>query len=288
MSTTTATYQSIAQNLSRYQNAVGNQPTVKTATKYYEDNIGSVTSISQFVNNYRLLSYALDAYGLGDQVHNKSLVKQVLEQGVTNPRALANTLSNPNWAKFAAAFNFVGSGAASISKSSAVHTTTADYVEEQLETQEGKQDPGVQLALYFQRVAPTIHSALSIMGDTNLLDVVQTALDLPPETGATNIHAEAAEINRLMPMSELHDPKELSKLTERFTATYDLDYGPGGTRASAPLIVNSDGASKSTGNAAASILSGVIGGNSSFGGSSMGSSLNSALLASVQNLSLGG
>jgi hypothetical protein len=289
LSTTTSTYLSIAQNLSRYQNMVASEPTVKTATQYYEDNIGSVTSISQFVNNYRLLSYALDAYGLGNQANNKALVQQVLEGGVSSPKALANTLSNPNWAKFAAAFNFLGSsGAASISTSSAVQTTTTNYVEEQLETQEGEQDPGVQLALYFQRVAPTISSAMNIMGDTNLLDAVQTIFSLPPENGGTNIQAEASEINRLMPMSDLQNPKELTQLTERFAAMYDLDYGPGGKDASAPLIVNSDGVSKSTGNAASSILSGVISGDTSFTGSSTGSLLNSALLASVQNLSLGG
>jgi hypothetical protein len=37
-------------------------PDVKSATAYYETNIGKATSIQDFVGNYRLLSYALDAY----------------------------------------------------------------------------------------------------------------------------------------------------------------------------------------------------------------------------------
>ncbi len=77
----------------------------------------------RLVDNYRLLSYALTAYGLGDQVDNKALVTQVLEGGVSSSKALANTLSNPNWAKFAAAFNFAADGASSISTSSAISTT---------------------------------------------------------------------------------------------------------------------------------------------------------------------
>src|SRR5208282_1522346 len=129
----------------------------------YAANIGKVTSVQDFVGNYRLLSYALDAYGLGDQVNSTALVTQVLQGGVSDPKSLANTLSNPNWAKFAAAFNFVGQGAASVSTSSAVQTTTSDYVEQQLESDQGAQDPGVQLALYFQRVAPTVSSGLGIM-----------------------------------------------------------------------------------------------------------------------------
>lgn len=288
MSTTTSTYLSINNNLSRYQSMVADEPAVKTASEYYTANIGKVQSISDLVGNYRLLSYALDAYGLGDQVNNTALVTKVLEGGVSSSKSLANTLSNPNWAKFAAAFDFVGSGASSVSTTSAVDTTETNYVEQKLESNEGQQDPGVQLALYFQRVAPTVTTGLQIMGDENLLDVVQTIFNLPPETGATNIQAEASEITRLMPLSQLQNPKELTQLTERFTAEYDLDYGPGGADAGSPLTVNTDGVSKSTGNAATSILSSIISGNSSFTSSSTASLFNSALLASVQSLNLGG
>jgi hypothetical protein len=112
--TTTSTYLSIENNLARYQKMVASEPAVKTATDYYAANIGKVKSISDLVGNYRLLSYALTAYGLGDQVNNKALVTKVLQGGVTSSHALANTLSNPNWAKFAKAFDFVGQGASSI------------------------------------------------------------------------------------------------------------------------------------------------------------------------------
>lgn len=288
VTTTTSTYMAISQNLSRYQAMIADQPTVKTASQYYAANIGNVTSISQFVGNYRLLSYALDAYGLGDEANNKALVTQVLEGGVSNPKSLANTLSNPNWAKFAQAFNFVGAGAPSISTASAIGTTTTNYVEENLETSEGQQDPGVQLALYFQRVAPTVNSGLGIMGDENLLDVVQTIFGLPPVTAGTNVNTEASEITKLMPMSQLQNPQELSQLTERFTAMYDLDYGPGGADASTPLKVTSDGNSSTSNDAATSILGGVISSNSSFTSSSTASLFTNALLSGIQNFTLGG
>ena len=81
------------------------EPAVKTATAYYEANIGSVKSIGDLVGNYRLLSYALNAYGLGDQINAKGLITKVLEGGVSNPRSLANTLPNSQWKAFVAAFN---------------------------------------------------------------------------------------------------------------------------------------------------------------------------------------
>jgi hypothetical protein len=288
LSTTTSTYLSIESNLARYQQMVASEPSVKTATAYYAANIGKVSSISDLVNNYRLLSYALSAYGLGDQVNNKALVTKVLEGGYTSSKALANTLSNPNWAKFAKAFDFVGSGASSISTASAVSTTEANYDEQTLESQQGQQDVGVQLALYFQRVAPTISSSYNVLGDENLLEAFQTIFGVTLNTNGS-IDTNASIVSKMMPISDLTDPTKLKQLTERFTAQYTLLYGPGGQNASSPLTVTASGTTTSSNlNAATTILSSVISGNSSYAGSQTAELFSSALLTSLQSLPLGG
>jgi hypothetical protein len=287
LSTTTSTYLSIENNLARYQTMIANEPAVKTATEYYAANIGKVTSISDLVGNYRLLSYALTAYGLGDQVDNKALVTQVLEGGVSSSKALANTLANPNWAKFAAAFNFAANGASSISTASAISTTESAYDEQALESQQGQQDIGVQLALYFQRVAPTITSSYNVLGDENLLEAFQTIFGVTLNTYGS-IDTNASIVSKLMPMSDLTDPTKLKQLTERFTAQYTLLYGPGGQDASTPLSVTSSGTTTGNLDAATTIMSGILSGNSSYSGSSTAELLSGALLTSLQSLSLGG
>jgi hypothetical protein len=65
---------------------------VDPAVNYYEANIGSVTSIEDFVDNYRPLSYALDAFGLGDQVDAKALITKVREGRAPNPKSLSMTM----------------------------------------------------------------------------------------------------------------------------------------------------------------------------------------------------
>ena len=216
----------IENNLSRYQTTTADQPAVKTATEYYKANIGKVTSIKDLISNYRLLSYALQAYGLGDQINSKALIQKVLEQGTTSSNALANTLPNPNWKKFAEAFNFSATGTSAPSSSRSVTTTTGDYVEQQLESNEGQTDPGVQLALYFQRVAPTVTNGYGILGDQNLLEVVQTIFGLASTSTTSQIDAEAAAVSKLVPTSDLKTPQKLQQLVERFTAKYDAKYGP--------------------------------------------------------------
>ena len=266
------------------------EPAVKTATAYYEANIGSVKSIGDLVGNYRLLSYALNAYGLGDQINSKGLITKVLEGGVSNPKSLANTLPNSQWKAFAAAFNFVDSGATPPSSTSAVATTTGDYVEQQLESDQGNQDVGVQLALYFQRVAPTVTSEYGILADPNLLEVAGTIMGLAP-TAASDLQPQT--LSELMPLSDLQDPAKLTQLTERFTAMYDYTYGPS-SGATSGLSVDS-GNSSSEQSGAASVLASVISSN----GSVLGSALNdftgstqptfsTALMSSMSRLTLGG
>ena len=293
MTSTTSAYLAVSQNLPRYQAMTAAEPAVKTATAYYEANIGSVTSIQDFVGNYRLLSYALDAYGLGDQINATALITKVLEGGVSNPNSLANTLSNSAWKAFATAFNFVGDGASSAASPNAVQTTTSDYVEQQLESDQGAQNVGVELALYFQRVAPTVTSEYGILADPNLLEVAQTIFGLSPATSAENINTQAQTLSQLMPISDLQDPAKLKQLTERFTAMYDVTYGPGSGATTNLTVASSNSSSGQSG--AAAVLAGVISSN----GSALGSALNAftgaptqvfstALLSSLQRFSLGG
>ena len=290
MTSTTTAFLAVTQNLSRYQAMTAAEPAVKTATAYYEANIGSVSSVQDLVGNYRLLSYALNAYGLGDQINNKGLITKVLEGGVSNSKSLANTLPNSQWKAFAAAFNFVDSGATSPSSSSAVTTTTGDYVEQQLESDQGGQDVGVQLALYFQRVAPTVTSEYGILADTNLLQVAATIMGLSPSAAAD---LQPKTLSELMPISDLQDPAKLQQLTERFTAMYDYTYGPG-SGATTSLTANS-GNSTSEESGAASVLASIISTN----GSALSDALNSftgatqatfstALMSSMSRLTLGG
>ena len=290
MTSTTTAFLAVSQNLSRYQTMTATEPAVKTAAAYYEANIGSVKSIQDLVGNYRLLSYALNAYDLGDQINAKGLITKVLEGGVTNPKSLANTLPNSQWKAFAAAFNFVDSGAAPPSSASAVATTASDYVEQQLESDQGDQDVGVQLALYFQRVAPTVASELGILADPNLLEVAATIMGLPPAVASS---LQPQTLSELMPVSDLQDPAKLKQLTERFTAMYDATYGPG-TGATSSLTVDS-GNSSSGPSGAAAVLASVISSN----GLALGSAFNdftgasqpifsTALMSSISRLTLGG
>src|SRR5579871_3243866 len=168
--TTTASYLQIENNLARSQAMVSAEPMVQNATAYYQANIGKVTSIDDFVNNYQLFSYAMTAFGLSNMTYAKGLMTKLLEGGVSDSTSLANTMSDPRFKAFATAFDFTGKGAAAVVKSDAATTNvTSQYLQQSLETDVGQTNQGVQLAVYFKRKAASVTSVYGILADSALL-----------------------------------------------------------------------------------------------------------------------
>ena len=147
-----------------------------------------------YVDNSKLYNYVMTAFGLGDMTYAKGLIRKVLEGGVSSSTKLANTLNDPRYKALATAFNFAANGAATTSSASLQQTTISNFDEQTLETNVGKTSPGAQMALYFQRMAPSISSAYNILGDKTVLKVVQTAFGLSPSMSQQGIDQQAQTI----------------------------------------------------------------------------------------------
>jgi hypothetical protein len=267
MSTTLSAYQLVANNLSKWQQITASSPSVAQATKYYQANIGNVKTIADFVNNYRLFSYAMTAFGLGDRIYAKGLMREVLTQGVTSSKGLAHTLNDPRILAFAKTFNFAANGASTTSSSAVQKDVVTNYTEQALETNQGAQNPGVQLALYFQRNAPNISSTYGILADKNLLTVVQTTLGLSPLMSAQDINTQASLLGKLVNIADFKDPKKLQTFIQRFTAMYDLN---------------------NAGSTATTIPASLAGSNAILAAAANPVGISSDLLLSLQNFKLGG
>lgn len=225
---TISSYLQIANNLSKWQAITAKQPAAETQTKYFEANIGKVTNINDLLNNTQLFNYAMTAFGLGDMTYAKGMMKEVLQQGVTSSTALANTLDNPNILAFAKAFDFADNGASTTSSSTLQTTVVNNYVQNTMETNQGQQDPGVQLALYFQQHAPSVTSVYGILADKNLLTVVQTALGISPMTSAEPIDTQAAQLKVQLNLANFQNPTKLNNFIEQFCAMYDSNNSSSG------------------------------------------------------------
>jgi hypothetical protein len=263
---TFSTYLSIAQNLSRYQAMTAADPTVAQATKYYQANIGKIATVDQFVNNSRIFNYAMTAFGLSDMTYAKTLIKQVLAQGTSSSKALANTLNNPKILALAQAFNFAANGTLTTKTTAATTDVVGKYVMQTLETNQGAQNPGVQLALYFQQNASKITDGYSILADSKLLTVAQTTLGISSYTSMEDIDKQAKQFDHLLTYSNFQKSSYVLNFVERFSAQYDLN----------------NASSSTSGSGTSNIVSPLLTGTSST------TTFSTDLLMSLQNLRLGG
>jgi hypothetical protein len=222
MLSTLVSYQLISSNMTRSLNQVSSEPAVKRESDYYLANIGKVTSIDDFMNNDRLYNYAMQAFGLGDMAYAKGFIRKVLTEGITSSSALANQLTDPRYKALATTFDFTDFGASTTSTTAAQQGVVDQYAQQQLETEAGNQNTGVQLALYFARKASGLSNGYQVLADKALTKVVQTVLGWSDSALTSNIDQLASTIESKIDLKSLSDPTKLNKFLDQFAVMYDM------------------------------------------------------------------
>jgi hypothetical protein len=237
MSSSLIQFLQVTKNLARYQKLTAAEPIVKAQTKYYQDNIGKVKTSKELVDNYRLFSYAMTAYGLGDKIYAKGMMKKVLEQGVDSKKDLAYNLKSPAILAFAQAFNFAANGDKTTSSTAVTKTVVDKYIEQQLEADQGQTNPAVQMALYFKNNAAGIKSTYNLLADKTFLTVVKTAYNISDGIAHMNIDRQAAMLDKVVKVKDFQDPEKLQKFLQRFCTMYDMNNPSANTAVSDALTL---------------------------------------------------
>jgi hypothetical protein len=226
MISTAVSFRLISDNLDRSLTQIANQPQVEREVEYYRENIGKVKSIDDFMNDARLVNFAMAAHGMQDLSYARGLIRKVLEEGVDSNTALANRLADSRFAEFATTFNFARYGSATTSFERTGEQTVQRYLRQALEVDAGTQGEGVRLSLYFERKADQIDSAYDILSDRALLQVARTALGLPDSISFLDIDRQAELLNNRINFDDFKSPEGLRDFLNRFATLWDLENPP--------------------------------------------------------------
>jgi len=227
LGSTYATYNYYTKNSEKaLQLQAADAPTAR-ATEYYEANIGSVTSVDDFVSNYRLFSYAMTAYGLSDMIDAKAYMTKVLTSDLSDSSSFANKLADSRFATFAKAFANLNPNATDTSTTASAESVVNAYLEQSVEEELGEVDQGVQLALYFKRTASSVTSAYGLLADSALWKVVQTVYGLPESLGSMDTDTQKKVVESKIDIEDLQDPEKVERLLARFTAIWDATENAG-------------------------------------------------------------
>jgi len=213
------------------------QKEAETEAEYYQDKIASLKTLDEFLGDRRLVDVALVAKGIAPEKTTGDFMKKVFASDLGDPKSFVHDQPDSRFAELLASFNFNENGKVASTPNDGIQTPGEVreelnlFLRQTLETEEGNNNAGVRLALYFERMAGSITSAYDILGDTALLEFFRTTFSLPSELSSMDIDQQAKIVEKNLELSDLADPQKLSKLIRRFTVMYDLENG-GGSSAS--------------------------------------------------------
>jgi len=159
--------------------------TLEAEAFYYEAMIDKVTNVSGLVNNSRLMTFALDAYGIDGTYYTKDHLTQILTSDTSDPdsyvnQMVANAAANASsFLKLAQAFDFNTDGSlsgATAQTAAQKEATVSLYVdEEQIYVTDYYRQR--ERAYYEQKIS-TITTVDELTADTRLFNYVKTAFEL--------------------------------------------------------------------------------------------------------------
>lgn len=171
-------------------------PQNKRDEDYFREKIGSIKTAEALVNDRRLLKVALGAFGLDNDINNKFFIQKVLQDGTLKTNALSSKLADKQYEKLSAAFGFGDFSVPNTALSDFPDKIINSYRTRQFEAAVGDQNNDLRLAMNIERELPAIAGKASssenakwytIMGNTALRSVFQTALGLPSNTATLDI-----------------------------------------------------------------------------------------------------
>tara|TARA_R110002072_G_scaffold46991_3_gene130027 strand:- start:5890 stop:6678 length:789 start_codon:yes stop_codon:yes gene_type:complete len=168
---------------------------LKRDTEYFDEKIGSITSAQELVSDRQLLTVALGAFGLQDDINNRYFIQKILEEGTTSDDALANRLSDTRYRELSEAFGFGPSEFLKVGEPGFVEAVISRFQANSFEVAAGEQSDAMRVALYAQRELAQIAERdsstdakwFAVLGDPPMRKLFEKALGLPTSIGQIDI-----------------------------------------------------------------------------------------------------
>ncbi len=227
---------------------------------HFQSASAKITTPNALLADYKSLQVVLGAFGIGNQIGNTAILRQLLTQDPTSKSSVAYRLGNPKTLAFAKALSnwnkppFADAG----SRTSIV----AAYQTNIFEASASQQAPGLQQALYFTREIGQVTSLTQLQSDPDLLAVAVTAAGLPVQDfDVLDFATQTRILKDKIKLSDYQNPKTVQRLAEQYLVAQQT----AATNASVPpgSLLSLFGGSDTSGNSLLTVLETASGASSS-------------------------
>ncbi len=218
--------------------AFSESPQLKRDTDHFREKIASIQSAEELVADRQLLTVALGAFGLQDDIDNTFFIQKILGDGTSADGAFATQFADSRYSDFSAAFGF-GPGEFRLNTLPGfADDVIADYERQSFEIAVGQQSETLRIALNAERAFADLSESQSsetgrwfeIMGQPPMRQLFETALQLPSSFGQIDIDQQAEVFaDRSFAVFGTRDPAEFNdqelqeNLITRYTALSQIN-----------------------------------------------------------------
>ncbi len=210
----------------------------------FKDRIGGIATAEALVSDRQLMTVALGAFGLDEEIGKTFFLRKMLEDGTEEPGALANRFVDPRYREFSEAFGFGNTLGPRTGLPGFADEIVSAYETRQFEIAVGNSDPNLRLALGFKREIADIASSasventgwLKVMGSQPIRAVIEAAFNLPSQFATLDLDRQQADLEsktrELFGSSSpavFSDPENVELVIERFLTRAQIEAGPSGT-----------------------------------------------------------
>lgn len=221
----------LERTLSTQQKSFAESQPVVRATDNFRDKISTIKTAQDLVQNRELLSVALGAFGLDDDIDNKFFIQKILQDGTVAPDSIANRLADKSYAALSSAFGFGDPGGPFTNLSNFADRIIAKYEKKQFERAVGDQSTDMRLALSIKEGLNDITDQskgenarwFSVMGSTPMRTIFETALGLPTSMAQidldkqlSNFRDRAERVFGVNKVSDFQEPQMQEKLLRMY------------------------------------------------------------------------
>ncbi|MEQ8178207.1 MAG: DUF1217 domain-containing protein [Amphiplicatus sp.] len=226
----------------RQREAFEKSPMLARDIEYFRENISSAATAEDLVKDRRLLTVALGAFGLADEINKQAFVQKILEGGTEDASSFANRLGDPRWQALAKAFDYgnITQGSNILLKEFR-EDVIARYKSLEFERAVGDVDNDMRLAMNFKREIGALASSesadrngwLKIMGSLPMRTLMQTALGLPESVAQLDLEKQqeifadkALRVFGDKSVAMFKDPAKIDDAIRRFFLFQQMKSGP--------------------------------------------------------------
>ena len=192
------------------------QPQVARDIAAFTKAVTNAKDPARLLTNPTVMKVLLTANGLADQLGFTALARKTLLSDVNTPTSLVNRLNSTRWKAAVKTYDFANKGLSVLQNPKVIATIANGYAEITWRKSLDAATPGLSSALTFRSQAATVTSAVQILGDAILRDVVTTALGIPREIAFQGIPAQEKAITNRLDLTKLKDKHFVDTLTQEY------------------------------------------------------------------------